>query len=79
MLKNEREEKMSRKEACATRKPLPRREPMTREIYDLLIQASRNPAYTSVRLRIAFCLLRVTGIRINELLLLKVGQLQTLL
>jgi site-specific recombinase XerD len=32
-----------------------------------------------VRLRIAFCLLTVTGIRINELLPLKVHQLQTLL
>ena len=79
MLKKEREEKVSRKEARANRKRLPKRDPVTREIYDLLIQASRSPAYTSVRLRIAFCLLTVTGIRINELLPLKVGQLQTLL
>ena len=79
MLKKEREEKVSRKEARANRKRLPRRDPVTREIYDLLIQASGSPAYTSVRLRIAFCLLTVTGIRINELLPLKVGQLQTLL
>lgn len=70
---------MSRKEACANRKRLPRRDPVTCEIYDLLIQASRGPAYTSGRLRIAFCLLTVTGIRINELLPLKVGQPQTLL
>lgn len=52
---------------------------MTREIYRLLIQTAESPTYTSVRLRIAFCLLTVTGIRINELLPLKVGQLQTLL
>ena len=79
ILKKEREEKVSRKEARANRKRLPRRDPVTREIYDLLIQASGSPAYTSVRLRIAFCLLTVTGIRINELLPLKVGQIQTLL
>ncbi len=79
MLKKEREEKVSRKEARANRKRLPRRAPVTREIYDLLIRAAGSPAYTSVRLRLAFCLLTVTGIRINELLPLKVGQLQTLL
>ena len=79
MLKKEREEKMSRKKARANRKRLSRCDPVTREIYDLLIQASVNPAYTSVRLRVALCLLTVTGIRINQLLPLKVGQLQTLL
>lgn len=79
MLKQEREEKAARKEARANQKRLPKREPVTREIYNLLIQAVGSPTYTSVRLRIAFCLLTVTGIRINELLPLKVGQLQTLL
>ena len=79
MLKQEREEKASRKEARTNRKRLPKREPVTREIYNLLIQAVESPTYTSVRLRIAFCLLTVTGIRINELLPLKVGQLQALL
>ena len=56
---------MSRKEASANRKRLPRRDPVTREIYDLLIQASVSSAYTSVRLRVALRLLTVTGIRIN--------------
>lgn len=79
MLKQEREEKASRKKARANRKRLPKREPVTREIYKLLIQAAGSPNYTSVRLRIAICLLTVTGIRISELLPLKVGQLQTLL
>ena len=79
ILKKEREEKVSRKEARVNRKRLPRRDQVTREIYDLLIQASGSPVYTSVRLRIAFCLLTMTGIRINELLPLKVGQIQTLL
>lgn len=79
MFKKEREEKVFRKEARANRKRLPRRDPVTCEIYDLLIQEFGSPAYTSVRLRIAFCLLTLTGIRINELLSLKVGQIQTLL
>jgi site-specific recombinase XerD len=52
---------------------------MTLEIYNLLIQSTTSPNYRSVRLRIAFYLLFVTGIRINELLSLKVYQLQTLL
>ena len=79
VLKKEREEKAARKEARANRKRLPKRQPITREIYRLLMQATKSPSYTSIRLRIAFCLLTVTGIRINELLPLKVGQLQTLL
>ena len=79
VLKQERAEKASRKESRINRKRLPKREPVTREIYKLLIQAAESPNYTSVRLRIAICLLTVTGIRISELLPLKVGQLQTLL
>ena len=58
VLKKEREEKTARKEACANRKRLPRRQPITPEIYRLLIQAAESPSYTSVRLRIAFCLLQ---------------------
>ena len=79
VLKKEREEKAARKEARANRKRLPKRQPVTPGIYRLLIQAAESPSYTSVRLRIAFCLLTVTAIRINELLPLKVHQLQTLL
>lgn len=78
-LKKEREEKTIQKEAHANRKRLPKRQPMILEIYNLLIQSTVNPNYKSVRLRIAFCLLFVTGIRIHELLTLKVYQLQTLL
>ena len=51
---------------------------MTVEIYKKLLQAAEGPAYTDIRLRIAICLLTITGIRINELLPLKVYQLQTL-
>ena len=77
-IKQEREEKEIRKQARANRKRLPKREPMSAEIYNKLLQAAEGPAYTDVRLRIAICLLTVTGIRINELLPLKVYQLQTL-
>lgn len=53
VLKKEREEKAARKEARANRKRLPKRQPITPEIYRLLIQAAESPTYTSVRLRIA--------------------------
>ena len=78
LIKEERQEKKIRKQARANRKRLPKREPMTAEIYKKLLQAAEGPAYIDVRLRIAICLLTITGIRINELLPLKVYQLQTL-
>ena len=83
-LKKEREEKVSRKEARANRKRLPKRDPITPEIYESLINATesnmiRYNSYTAARLRVALCLLVITGIRVNELLPLKVHQLKTLL
>ena len=77
-IKEEREEKVARKEARANRKRLPKRDPMTREIYQELIKVAEGPTYTHVRTRFAICILAVTGIRINELLPLKVSQLETL-
>jgi len=77
-IKQERQEKEIRKQARANRKRLPKREPMTAEIYKKLLKTAEGLAYTDVRLRIAICLLTITGIRINELLPLKVYQLQTL-
>jgi site-specific recombinase XerD len=79
ILKKEREEKVARAQARANRKRLPKRDPMTREIYKELIQAVEGPTYLNVRLGLAFCILAVTGIRINELVPLKVYQLQTLI
>ena len=52
---------------------------MTREIYKELIKATEGPTYIHVRTRVALCILAITGIRINELLPLKVNQLQTLI
>jgi integrase len=78
-IKKERQEKEIRKQARANRKRLPKRDPMTRDIYKELIKAAEGPTYIHVRTRIALCILAVTGIRINELLPLKVNQLQTLI
>ena len=77
-IKQERQEKAVRKEARAKRKRLPKRDPMTAEIYRELIKETEGPTYINTRLRLALCLLAVTGIRINELLPLKVSQLETL-
>lgn len=77
-IKQEREEKAARKEARANRKRLPKRDPMTAEIYKKLIKEAEGPTYLDVRLRLTLCLLAVTGVRINELLNIKVSQLKTL-
>ena len=77
-IKREREQKVARKEAWKNRKRLPKRDPMTAEIYTELMRAAEGPTYIKLRTRIALCILTVTGIRINELLPLKVSQLKTL-
>jgi integrase len=76
--KQEREEKVARKEAWANRKRLPKHDPMTGEIYGELMRAAEGPTYIKLQTRMALCILAVTGIRINELLPLKVSQLETL-
>jgi len=78
LIKQEREEKVARKKVRDNRKRLPKRDPMTREIYLELIKATEGPNYLKVRLRLALCILAVTGIRINELLPLKIKQIETL-
>ena len=78
-IKQEREEKAARKEARVNRKRLPKRDPMTAQIYKELIKEAEGPTYLNVRLRLALCLLAVTGIRINELLNIKVSDLTTLI
>jgi integrase len=77
-IKRERTEKEIRKQARANRKRLPKRDPMTAEIYKELIKEAEGPTYLHVRLRLAICLLSVTGVRINELLNVEVSQLKTL-
>lgn len=78
-LKKEREDKIERREKWAGRKRLPKRDPVNSSIYKLLIEESEGPNYIAIRTRIAICLLTVTGIRIGELLPLKLDQLETLL
>ena len=78
LIKQERKEKSARKKTHANRKRLPKRDPMTAEIYKELIKEDEGPTYIYIRTRIALCILAVTGIRINELLPLKVNQLKTL-
>ena len=51
---------------------------MTVQIYKELIKEAEGSTYLHVRLRVALCLLAVTGVRINELLNIKVSQLETL-
>ena len=77
-INKEREEKAARREKWSKRKRLPKRDPVNSEIYNLLMKESEGPTYIATRTRIAICILTVTGIRIGELLSLKVGQLETL-
>jgi integrase/recombinase XerC len=71
-----------KKERWKKRKRLPKKRPITIETYKILIEESDKlsyaKSYRGVRLRIALALLFVTGIRISELLPLKMGQVQTL-
>ena len=71
-----------KKEKWKNRRRLPKREPITTEIYDSLIKSSQKLKYSnlykSARLRLALALLLVTGIRISELLPLKMKQVKSL-
>lgn len=78
VIKKEREEKAARRDRWSNRKRLSKRDPINSEIYTQLMKENTSPSYIVTRTRIAICLLTVTGIRISELLPLKVGQLETL-
>ena len=68
-----------KKEKWKNRRRLPKREPITREIYDSLIESSQKlKLYQGARLRLALALLLVTGIRISELLPLKMKQVESI-
>lgn len=64
------------------RQRLPKREPITTDIYNFLIDQTETMdyqnRYISARLRLALALLAITGIRISELLPLKMVQIKTL-
>lgn len=78
-LTKEREEKAARKKALANKKRVTKRSSITLEIYKLLIQKILDSDYISIRLRIAFFLLMVTGVQISDLLPLKIRNLEVLL
>ena len=71
-----------KKEKRKNQKRLPKREPIPMEIYDSLIQSSQKFKYSNLyqraRLRLALALLFVTGIRISQLLPLKMNQVESL-
>ena len=73
-LKKDWEEKAARRERWSKRKHLPKPYPINFKMYNLLIKESEGPIYISTKIRVATCLLKVTGIRIGKLLLLKVSQ-----
>lgn len=77
-IKKEREKKSALREKRSNRKHLPKRSPINSEIYNQLMKENESPSYIATRTRIAICILTVTGIRISELLPLKVVQLETL-
>lgn len=73
------EEKRQRRK---NQKRLVKREPITKEIYEWMISKANSLDYSNsfrgARLRLALALLLVTGIRISELLPLKISQVKTL-
>jgi hypothetical protein len=79
--KKQREDKEPTKRAASAsqRKKKAHQEPMTPAIYEKIINSVEAKTYKASRLRVAFCLLALTGVRISELLPLKVAQLDTLL
>ena len=74
-LKKEREEKAARREKWLKRKRLPKRDPINYEIYEQLIISIKGSNFKSARLRLSILILTITGVRVNELLQLKVEQL----
>lgn len=72
---------LERKNKRKNRKRLPPKEPLTEEIYNYLINEANltyRETYVGARLRLALAILAVTGVRIGELLTIKVSQLKTL-
>jgi len=56
-----------------------KRDPLTAEIYKELIKEADGPGYLKARLRVALLLLTISGVTINEILALKVGDIKPLI
>lgn len=78
----EERKKQEEKEKRKKRKRLAKRDPVTKEIYDFFIAETEKTTYSNsyrgARLRLALALLLVTGIRISELLPIRMKQVKTL-
>jgi integrase len=66
------------KEKRANRKIKPSAQPFTREMVQDLFLTVKGKSYLNARLRCAYTILTITGIRCEELRTLKVKQVQTL-
>ena len=70
-----------RKRKRRNRERRPKRDPLTEELYQELINRANiiyRETYKGARLRLALALLAVTGVRISELLPLKVNQIENM-
>ena len=78
--KQDRYEKQERKMKRALRIAQTKREAITQEIYQKIqeLTPNKNATYTVARMRMAFCLLVITGVRISELLPITKKQIQDL-
>lgn len=81
-LANKNDQAIERHQKWRNRTRLPIKDALTKELYDVLIKEANyryHETYQGARLRLALALLAVTGVRISELLPLKVHQIQNLL
>ena len=84
LLERKRKEQLieEQKERRKNRKRLPKRQPINNDIYQILIEDSKklnySNSYRGARLKLALAIMAVTGIRVSELLSLKMGQVKTL-
>lgn len=72
---------IQRREKRKNRKRAPLREPITEQIYEFIIQEAEQKfrqTYCGARLRLALALLAITGVRVSELLKLKISDIETL-
>jgi integrase len=78
-VKSEREKKQLSKDKRLKRRRLPKRDPITEPVYKLLIKEAAGCTFISARTRVGLCLLNITGIRVCELLNIRVSDLKTLI
>jgi len=80
-IEKEQEKNNSRKDAYINKRYVLESQPMTRIIYNQLINDKQTTTvcqYKNIRLRVALCILFLTGISLSQLVTLQVYQLQTL-